>query len=331
MRFDMFDWFKKKLSSNKNFIFTDNTDSFADVLLVELKATSTDAITKAVNRIEGKYMRSVLEESYFPLQSLNFVPNDIEVARSLEEFLRVHEDINPEFRKEFCKSFLQQEYFSDRGARVVIEDDLIPTFKIDVRSLEGNSEDEKYLISIKGRRILFSSDAKLGNPKKNKRNTGHITDLVTKNHTDQVRTKVNLKVLITDRDGHRTEKVTLPTLLGKSPDTACRDFGITPVLIKAKYVSRHQIFIYSILDKMFYSIPEEATLTCRNKEGEILERGKNYPVKITGERLYLGVPPEKIGHLTGNVDPAEFPVLELQPVSREETHATDKTPRPTIV
>ena len=81
----------------------------------------------------------------------------------------MHEDINPDFRKVFCKSFLQKEYFSDRGAKVIIDDEFVPIFKIDVSSLEERSEDEKYLISIKGRKILFSSHANLGNPKKNLR------------------------------------------------------------------------------------------------------------------------------------------------------------------
>ena len=325
----MFKWFKKKLIKNSNFMPTENTDSFADTLLVELKAASTDAITNAVNKIEGKYMRSVLEESVFPLQSLTFVPSDIEVARALEEFFRVHEEINPDFRKVFCNSFLQREYFSDRGARVIVEEGLTPVFKIDVKSLEEKSEDERYLISIQGRKILFSSHAILGNPRKKivGRENNISSDYL---RSDGIKTEIMLEVLVSDRNGHRTEKVTVPTLLGKNPDNACRDFGITPVFIKAKYVSRHQIFIFSILDKVFYFIPEEATLTCRNKEGDVLERGRNYPVKLTGERLYLGVPPEKTGPLTGNVDPAEFPVLEIQPLSHKGTSASDKTPRPTI-
>ena len=91
------------------------------------------------------------------------------------------------------------------------------------------------------------------------------------------------------------------------------------------------IFIFSILDKMFYFVPDEATLTCRNGEGYILEHGKNYSIKASGERLYLGVPSENARPLTANVDPAEFPVLEIQPVSHEGKAVSDKTPRPTVV
>ena len=82
----MLDWFKKVFIGYEKIISSNNTDNFADTLLVELKASSTSAIIKAVNKIESKYMKSVLEESYFPLQSLTFVPNDVEVAR-FEEFL----------------------------------------------------------------------------------------------------------------------------------------------------------------------------------------------------------------------------------------------------
>ena len=327
----MFDWFKKIFVGYEKIISSNNTDNFADTLLVELKASSTSAITNAVSKIEGKYMKSVLEESYFPLQSLTFVPNDVEVARSLEEFFRVHEDINPDFRKVFCKSFLQKEYFSDRGAKVFIADDFIPDFKIDASSLEERSEDEKYLISIKGRKILFSSHANLGNPKKDYTKEDSRKNVNANSELKEVKNKVVVKLLISDKDGHRSENVTLPTLIGKNPDDACIDFGITPIYIKAKYVSRHQIFIYSILDKMFYFVPDEATLTCRSGEGDILEHGKNYSIKVSGERLYLGVPPENGRPLNANVDPAKFPVLEIQPFSHEGKVISDKTPRPTVV
>ncbi|MDA9689043.1 hypothetical protein N9V13_01320 [Betaproteobacteria bacterium] len=327
----MFNWFKKIFVSYEKILSSNNTDNFADTLLVELKASSTSAITNAVNKIEGKYMKSVLEESYFPLQSLTFVPNDIEVARTLEEFFRVHEDINPDFRKVFCKSFLQKEYFSDRGAKVIIDDEFVPIFKIDVSSLEEKSEDEKYLISIRGRKILFSSHANLGNPKKSYRKGDSHLNINAKSELNKIKNEVVVKLLISDKDGHRSEDVTLPTLIGKNPDNACIDFGITPIYIRAKYVSRHQIFIYSILDKMFYIVPDEATLTCRNGEGEILEHGKNYSIKRSGERLYLGVPPENSRPLTANVNPAEFPVLEIQPFSHEGRAVADKTPRPTVV
>ena len=327
----MFDWFKKVFVSYEKIITSSNTDNFADTLLVELKASSTSAITNAVSKIEGKYMKSVLEESYFPLQSLTFVPNDREVARTLEEFFRVHEDINPDFRKVFCKSFLQKEYFSDRGAKVIIDDKFVPIFKIDVSSLEERSEDEKYLISIKGRKILFSSHASLGSPKKDYTKEDSRMHVNTHSELQEVKNKVVVKLLISDKDGHRSENVTLPTLIGKNPDNACTDFGITPIYIKAKYVSRHQIFIYSILDKMFYFVPDEATLTCRSGEGDILEHGRNYSIKVSGERLYLGVPPENIRPLNANLDPAEFPVLEIQPFSHEGKVLSDKTPRPTVV
>ena len=327
----MFDWFKKIFVGYEKILPSKNTDNFADALLVELKASSTSAITNAVNKIEGKYMKSVLEESYFPLQSLTFVPNDIEVARSLEEFFRVHEDISPDFRKVFCKSFLQKEYFSDRGAKVIIDDEFVPIFKIDVSSLEERSEDEKYLISIKGRKILFSSHANLGNPKKKFTKSDSRVNISVNPDLKQMKKQVVVKLLISDKDGHRSENVTLPTLIGKNPDDACIDFGITPIYIRAKYVSRHQIFIYSILDKMFYFVPDEATLTCRSGEGNILEHGRNYSIKVSGERLYLGVPPENARPLNANVDPSEFPVLEIQPFSHEGKAISEKTPRPTVV
>ena len=50
----MFDWFKKLFVGYEKIISSNNTDNFADTLLVELKASSTSAITNAINKIEGK-------------------------------------------------------------------------------------------------------------------------------------------------------------------------------------------------------------------------------------------------------------------------------------
>ena len=75
----MFDWFKKLFVGYEKITSSNNTDSFADTLLVELKAASTSA-GNAINKIEGKYMKSVLENLIFRY-GLTFVPNDVEVAR----------------------------------------------------------------------------------------------------------------------------------------------------------------------------------------------------------------------------------------------------------
>ena len=116
----------------------------------------------------------------------------------------------------------------------------------------------------------------------------------------------------------------------KQLETSIREIGYGDASINKKMKDYINIF-YSILDKMFYFIPDEATLTCRSGEGDILEHGRNYSIKVSGERLYLGVPPENARPLTANLDPAEFPVLEIQPFSHEGKASSDKTPRPTVV
>ena len=57
---------------------------------------------------------------------------------------------------------------------------------------------------------------------------------------------------------------------------------------------------------MYYFVPDEATLTCRSGEGDILEHGRNYSIKVSGERLYLGLPPENTRPLNANLDPPNF-------------------------
>ena len=124
--------------------------------------------------------------------------------------------------------------------------------------------------------------------------------------------------------------MSLPALIGRYPDASCAQYGIQPIVINSKYVSRHQLFVFSILEDVFYFIPDQASLTCRTMDGEILVRGRNYLLRSVGERLYFGFPVDSTGPISGNVDPAKFPVLEIQYKKREGKPLQTKTPIPTI-
>ena len=75
----------------------------------------------------------------------------------------------------------------------------------------------------------------MGNPKKIDTKEDSRINFNANSELKEVKNKVVVKLLISDKDGHRSENVTLPTLIGKT-DNACIDFGIT------QYISRQSMY-----------------------------------------------------------------------------------------
>jgi len=114
-------WFGRKSEDNGvEHLTTRETDSFANGVLFELKAVVGSAIAQALQDKEGRYMRSILQESQFLLQAVSIKALDRDTARLMEEFMSNHETIESDFRKNFFKQILQPEYRSSGGARVKV-------------------------------------------------------------------------------------------------------------------------------------------------------------------------------------------------------------------
>ena len=64
-----FDFIYRKQKTNKSAeLNTQQTDEFADRISLELKTSAVEAITQVLEEKEGKYLKSILETSFFPLQ-----------------------------------------------------------------------------------------------------------------------------------------------------------------------------------------------------------------------------------------------------------------------
>ncbi len=324
-----FDFFSLKKSNSKFAdLKTQQTDEFADRISVELKTAAVEAITQILEEREGKYLKSILETSFFPLQSLVFIPSDFETAKSVEEFMRIHEAIDPNFRINFLRSILQSEYRSKRGGTVSVSNEFVSEIQIDEKSIENRSEEESFQISLRGRKILFRAAASLGVPfrkdlivsQDSKNNTVKCNNFV-KNKT--------IKLLISDSDGHRELIESIPLMIGRNPDTSCVDNDVTPILINARFISRRQMYIFNMVDQVFCVVPDSATLTCSTLSGERLVPGKIYLInQLSGERFYCGIPLDLDGPLTGNTDPSEFPIIEVN--FNNIFSSESGTPRPKI-
>ena len=322
-----FDLIYRKQKNKKTVeLNTQKTDEFADKISLELKTSAVEAITQILEEKEGKYLKSILETSFFPLQSLVFVPSDFETAKSVEEFLRIHQAIDIKFKQKFLRSLLQSEYRSKRGGTVSVNNEFLPEIQLDKKSVETQSDEESFQISLRGRKILFRAVATLGIPvRKNELSTM----LNNNSGLSNQQTKLTVKLLISDSTGHREIVNSIPIMIGREPKKNCSEYGVIPIRVKSKFVSRSQIYIFSIVDQIFCVVPDTATLTCTTVSGKKLEPGKIYSIDSSiGERFYCGYPLDHEGPLTGNTDPSQFPIIEI---TSQNNLSESGTPRPKIL
>ena len=323
-----FDFIYRKQKNKKTVeLNTQKTDEFADKISLELKTSAVEAITQILEEKEGKYLKSILETSFFPLQSLVFVPSDFETAKSVEEFLRIHQAIDIKFKQKFLRSLLQSEYRSKRGGTVSVNNEFLPEIQLDKKSVETRSDEESFQISLRGRKILFRAVASLGIPvRKNE-----LSTMLNNNNSglSNRQTKLTVKLLISDSTGHREIVNSIPLMIGREPKKNCSEYGVIPIRVKSKFVSRSQIYIFSIVDQIFCVVPDTATLTCTTVSGKKLEPGKIYSIDSSiGERFYCGYPLDHEGPLTGNTDPSQFPIIEI---TSQNNLSERGTPRPKIL
>ena len=110
------DLFRAKASHNGvEQLNTRELDTFADNVIYELKTLISNAVAEALEEKESRYLRSILEDSFFTLDTLVIKALDAPTYRELEDFLSNHESINPSFRTEFFHQVVQNEYRSSRG------------------------------------------------------------------------------------------------------------------------------------------------------------------------------------------------------------------------
>lgn len=334
---------------------TREVDAFADNVLFELKAVIGSAITKALEERESRYMRSILEESYFPLSSLVIRALDGQTARDMESFLAANEEVSPDFRLRFFQQVLQREYRSGRGAMVRVVADLVPTIELGTGMLESRTEDENFIISLKGRRVRFEAQAILEGPLRRQSApapevfpAAHATGAGTaamgartsrptpfaasvSSATAEPRTRV--KVRIQDRTGVREQMATLPLIIGRDGQRSALDHGmdVSGIDVEATYVSRRQIVVFELLGDIFCTVPATASLTCTYGNGQVLRPDAMVRLAV-GQLLQLqpGVPSDSLVVPTQREHRADYPLIELQ-AGEPAGIPEDATPRPRAV
>lgn len=319
---------------------TREMDSFADNVLFELKTVTTVAITQALEAREPHYMRSILDESYFALESLVLKALDAQTIKDMETFLTNHEAIDPDFRRKFFTQVLQREYRSKRGASVRVDPDLEPIVEFDPGALDSKTEDESFIISLKGRQIRFEAQAVLHGPiSKNKAGRLPTTPVQsslaqavaasTQTSVGPVRQRIH--VTVHDRRGKTEQLMALPITLGRDGQKHAQQKGGSGMDVDATYVSRVQLVIFEVHGDIYCFVPSSASLTCTLGHGSAMRSEQLYPLQ-TGQMLALlgGIPVDSADQPSSRADHDDFPLIELRTLSHE-AERSDATPRPRAV
>ena len=327
---------------------TRHTDEFADSVLLELKSVATDAVKRAIEGRETRYMKAVLDESYFVLDSLVITPKDRDIAQKFDEFLATHEAVDPQFRRQFFQQVIQREYRSSRGSSVRVPAEFEVTVQLGQDSLENLTSEEGFQISLKGRRISFAAEASLSGPLKREASTGRFgkafstqppvaptmdPTAATASRTSPMHpaSDRSVDILLTDARGSSQHTLALPALIGREPGPTCEQFGLSPLRVQSTYVSRQQLVVLELMGRIYYFLPDSASLSCVRADGLVLEKLKLYPLDAaTTTVLRTGIPPEgaSAGQLQGSN--ADYAVIQLSLASGgRDIH--EGTPRPRAV
>jgi hypothetical protein len=290
------------------------------------------AVTKAVEAVEGRFLKSVINESYFSLDALFFRALDAETMRRLQEILDSHESYREGFRASFLREVVQSEYRSNRGSTVIPAPDLCPEVELAQTSLDQPTADESYLLTLKGRRSRFEATAVIGGPwprsarpslaEKGPPSSGLLRS------TAESGASVALRVH--DRGGDRSFEVPLPLVIGRvqaGTGSGSRDARVD---IDATYISRRQLMVFELMGQVYMFVPSEASLTCRSDQFGTMQRDRIYRLPSRGSvSLIAGIPEGDKSGVHPSEDPSDYPrmTVALSTVSEPE----EGTPRPRAV
>lgn len=352
-----FDLFKTSSDANSNsrVLRTRPTDAFADSILLELKSVASEAIKNALEERENKYMKSILDESYFLLDSLIIIPKDREIAKRFDDFLTTHESVDSDFRHHFFQQVLQREYRSLRGGTVRVPADFTATVQLGQTSLESMTTDEEFQISLKGRRIQFEAQASLTGPLKKEAAVVHDKFMGSEPHFSAPASTITstpshstyspsaplpsrstgrqLQIKLLDANGVSMHTLQLPVLIGR--DAASQDAkfaGWDSLQVNSTYVSRQQLAVVELMGECYFYVPDAASLTCMRTDNSVLERLKLYKLaNLHRESLNFGIDPATPTHAAPQGAFSEYATIELCITEEPQTMDVSGTPRPRAV
>lgn len=329
------------------------TDSFADTLSVDLKRAATEAIYAELQKSEEKYLSTILRQSYFPVESLAFHPIGHTTAIELEEFFRVHSEIDPSFEANFFSSVLLKEYRTNQGALAVLPADITPIIQPNESSLDNPTNEESYQISLRGNKKRFAATAKLGSPKQRIKPEPVIAKVPeTKASLDSqmiqppstrlssafkrsqpLPTPQNseclLSVQITDGNGVSNITVSTPFIVGRH-DASSDESGLKKVSVNGMYASRKQLMVFQLSGVVYAFVPSEAKLWAIANSSEVLKNLQLFEIENGENEITFGQLPDS-NHIAIDKSQSQlYPTISIRKINQLEADRSESTPIPGV-
>ena len=330
----IFDFFSNKNSAQKiATLDTNPTDAFADRVSLEIRAAASEAIKRDLQQSESQFMRTVLQDSFFLLESLTIRPVSTEVARKFETFIKRHESIDSNFKIVFFQNVLQPEYRSSRGSTVKVPKNFSVSLDFSELTATDLSQEESFRVNLRGKSKKFEISVSLTGPHHKAsivaNDYGNVASASTAVNLDAagslssgravvqdvnaVSGRYQLHLTIEDASGIRTLQSMPPLLLGKTASSPLAQASVSNFVgVDSVYVSRQQLVFTEILGTVYFFVPAQASLTAVNASGQHLKPMYLYPLRPhLRERLRLGIDPQQSTGLVKSSSPGEFAVLEF--------------------
>jgi len=331
-----------------------STDSFADTLAVDFKRAVSDAIYQELQKLEGKYLSSTLKQSYFPIEAIAFHPIGHSTAIELEEFFRIHSEIDASFEKNFFNSILQQEYKTKQGGLAILQPSLIPVIQPNESSLDNPTPDESYQISLRGNKKRISASVRLGSPKQKigtesktiqtkepaKSETSNSFGTVRRVNTQATdknsinissnEHEISLALQISDGNGISNLIVETPFVIGRNaPDNS--DAGLKKISVNGMYASRKQLTIFQLNSSVYAFIPNDAKLCAVANSSEIIEHMHLIEITSNALEITFGQPPNMDKIAVDKKQPQLYPSIVVRKININESNRLESTPIPGII
>ena len=329
------------------------TDSFADTLSVDLKRAATEAIYAELQKAEEKYLSTILRQSYFPIELLAFHPIGHTTAIELEEFFRVHSEIDPSFEENFFNSVLLKEYRTNQGALAILPADITPIIQPNESSLDNPTNEESYQISLRGNKKRFAATAKLGSPKQREKpepaptkvqdlkenldvqrtppTSTRLSSAFTKNQAPQasLNNECLMSVQITDGNGTSNLTVSTPFIVGRHDATSIES-GLKKVSVNGMYASRKQLVVFQINGVAYAFVPSEAKLWAIANSVQILKNLQLFEIENGDNVITFGQPPDSNHISIDKSQPQLYPTISIRRINPTEPGRGEATPIPGV-
>jgi hypothetical protein len=260
----------------------ENLDSFADNLAIELRQIASDSVIAELEKLEKKYLSRILKNSHVPILSITFVPLDRLAATQIDEFMRVHSEVDEQFKEKFLRQILQSEYRTSRNCKALLAENFSANFQLDGKSLDEPTSDEEFQISLRGKRIRFSAIVDFAPLRADKIMVPRQAESSSEHHDHHPRpgkansnatspgTGAQIEILIDDAKSARILLAQLPCLIGRESSASVST--LHKVELFGTYISRNQLCLFSLDNKVYAFVPDEATLLPEVNKSFVLQK-----------------------------------------------------------